>query len=252
MHVCLYEAQNPALCESVAQQLKLGLDLSHSTLTLSDCVCIGYFLAHVCKCKMAADEFKVNLEDCSISDQDCKYLVSGLHKCLDTHSAVTTLLNMNTRNNFISHHGVHYLSTFLKIGCIDHLNLSDNDLLVPSKQSKAPLGTFAEQLKNNTTLTKLRLLKCGLNSLSMEALVEALITNKYLKVLNISHNALCDDGIKHLAYALIVNQGLKELSLLSCGMTDVGLKCLAKSLQHNNVLISLQVWNLNDEKMQTD
>ena len=67
---CLYEAQDPSLCESVAQQLQHGLDL-HS-LTPSDCLTIGYFLSHVCK--MAAGEFKVCLSNFSIGDQCCKYL----------------------------------------------------------------------------------------------------------------------------------------------------------------------------------
>ena len=121
---CLYEAQDPSLCESVAQQLQRGLNLRITTLTPSDCLCIGYFLAYVCK--MAAGEFRVNLESCNIGDQSCKYLVSGLHKYLDTHSAVTTLLSMTMNSNAISHHGVHHLSTLLKIGCINVLELYMN------------------------------------------------------------------------------------------------------------------------------
>ena len=238
---CLYEAQHPSLCESVAKQLQNGLDLIGTTLTPSDCLCIGYFLAHVCK--MAVEEFKVNLDSCNIDDQGCKYLVSGLHKCLDTHGAVTTLLNMKMRFNVISHHGFHYLSTLLKISCIDHLDLTGSKKLSERDTTHAAIDTFAEQLKNNTTLKTLQLQGCGLNSLSSESLAEALATNKHLKVLSISENALCDDGIQHLACALRVNQGLKELRLASCGMTDVGFECLAKSLQHNNVLNQLQVLN---------
>ena len=83
---CLYEAQDPSLCESVAQQLQHCLDLQYTTLTPSDCLCIGYFLAYVCK--MATGEFKMYLINCSIGDQGCTYLISGLQNvmCLDTHS----------------------------------------------------------------------------------------------------------------------------------------------------------------------
>ena len=235
---CLYEAQDPSLCESVAQQLQHGLYLSRTTLTPSDCLCIGYFLAHVCK--MATGEFKVNLTGCSIGDQGCKYLVSGLHKCLDTHSAVTTLLSMDMDSNAISHHGVHHLSTLLKIGCINVLNLRDNDLV--SKQDTI-CGTLAKQLKKNTTLKQLLLERCCLTSQSAESLAEALTTNKHLELLNVNDNALSDDGIHHLAHALTVNQGLKHLQLWSCGMTDLGLEFLAKSLQYNNVLTQLYVYN---------
>ena len=238
---CLYEAQDPSLCESVAQQLQHGLNLSYTTLTPSDCLCIGYFLAHVCK--MAAGEFKVNLKSFSIDDQGCKYLVSGLHKCLDTHSAVTTLLNINMGHNSISHHGVYHLTTLVKIGCIDGLDLAYNNLLSEQDTIHA-IDTFTEQLKYNTTLKTLQLQGCGLTTLSAESLAEALTTNKYLENLSVGDNALCDDGIQHLAHALRVNQGLKSLLLVSCGMTDVGLECLAKSLQHNNVLNHLCVWNV--------
>ena len=237
---CLYEAQDPSLCESVAQQCQHGLDLSTTTLTPSDCLCIGYFLAYVCK--VAAGEFKVNLDSCSIGDQGCKYLVSGLHKYLDTHSAVTTLLNMDICSNAISHHGVHHLSTLLKIGCINVLKLSEDHLV--SKQD-AIHGTLAKQLKNNTTLKQLCLAGCGLNSQSAESLAEALTTNKHLEQLSVGNNALCDDGIQHLAHALRVNQGLKELYLWNCGMTAMGFECLAKSLQHNNVFTGLYVYNVS-------
>ena len=257
---CLYEAQNPSLSESIAQQLKHRLDLSYTTLTPSDCLCIGYFFAHVCK--MAIGKFSVVVSNCSIGDKGCKYLVNGLHECLDTHSTVTTLLKMYLHNNGINHHGVHHLSTLLKISCIDCLNLAYNNLLSEqdtihatidsdsdflSKQNatmSVTFGTFCEQLKY-TTLRELLLDHCGLTSRCTESLAEALTTNKHLEKLNISYNALCDDGIRHLAHALRVNQGLKKLSLMSCGMTDVGLECLAKSLQHNNVLTQLQVWNFS-------
>ena len=242
---CLYKAQDPSLCESVAQQLQHGLDLSRTTITPSDCLCIGYFLAHVCK--MAADEFKVFLSECSIGDQGCKYLVSGLHKCLDTHSAVTTLLNIDMSFNDISHHGLHHLFTLLNIGCIDYLDLTYNNLLSEQDTIHATIDTFTEQLKYNTTLKTLWLQGCGLTSLSAKSLAEALTTNKYLENLSVGDNALCDDGIQHLAHALRVNQGLKEIYLESCGMTDVGLECLAKFLQDNNVLNQLDVFNFDDE-----
>ena len=235
---CLYEAQDPSLCEFVAQKLLYGLDLRGTTLTPSDCLCIGYFLSHVCK--MAAGEFEVNLSRCSIGDQGCKYLVSGLHKYLDTHSAVTTLLGMYMDSNAISHHGVQNLSTLLKIGCINDLDLRNNVLV--SKQD-ATCGTLAKRLKNNTTLKQLWLTGCDLNSQNVESLAEALATNKHLEVLSVNKNALCDDGIQHLAHALRINQGLKVLYLVSCSMTYVGLEWLAKSLQHNNVLTTLYLWN---------
>ena len=244
---CLYEAQDPSLCVSVTQQLHHGLDLSSTTLTPSDCHCIGYFLAHICK--MAVSELKVSLKSCSIGDQGCKYLVSGLHKYLDGFSVVITLrLDMDMGSNAIGHLGVHHLSTLLKIGCTNFLDLINNNLVSEEDTIHAPFGTFAEQLKHNTTLRELRLTECGLNSQSAESLAETLTTNKYLKRLRVSNNSLCDDGIQHLAHALRVNQGLEELLLESCGMTDVGAEYLSKALQCNKILTSLFICNVYNAK----
>ena len=193
---------------------------------------------------MVADEFEVNLVSCSIGDQGCKYLIIGLHKYIyiDTHSVVTTLLHMTMDSNAISHHGLHHLSTLLKIGCVNYLSLNYNNLS-ERDTAHATLGIFAEQLKNNSTLRTLWLSGCGLNTQCAECLAEALTTNNHLKQLCIPNNALCDDGIQHLAHALRVNHGLQNLYLVSCGMTDEGLECLTKSLQQNNALNQLWVWN---------
>ena len=237
---CLNEAQDSSLCKSVAQQLQHGLDLQSTTLIPLDCLSIGYFLANACN--TAIQEFKVKLQHCSIGDQGCKYLVSGLHKYLDTHSAATTLLNLDMGNNAISHGGICRLSTLLKIGCVSELNLSHNRVS-DSEQRNTAIAAFAEQLKHNTTLKKLWLQECGLTSQDAKSLAEALTTNKFLEILYIDRNALCDDGIQHLSHALRVNQGLKRLNLHNCDMTDVGLECIAKSLIDNNVLNEVHMWS---------
>ena len=242
---CLYEAQDPSLCKFVAQQLQHGLNFSDSLLTPTDCLCIGYFLAHVCM--MTTGEFQVDLNSCGICDLGCKYLVMSLHKYLGTHTT-TTLLNMDMRCNEIGHQGAHHLSTLLKIGCVNYLNMNENSLLLENDKAIihniAPFGTFAEQLKNNNTLTELWLMKCGLNSQSAKSLAKALATNTHLKELYIGDNAVCDDGTQYLANALRVNRGLKMLDMGDCGMTDVGLTCLAKSLQ-NNLLNRVLLWNFS-------
>ena len=117
---CLYEVQNASLCKTVAQHLSPnGLDLSDTTLTPSDCLCIGYFLANICK--MATDNFRVNLHNCSTGDQGCKYLASGI---ILHHNTVTTLLTIDLGNNNITHCGLHHLSILLKVGCIENLEFN--------------------------------------------------------------------------------------------------------------------------------
>ena len=143
---CLYEAQDPSLCESVAWQLGNGLDLTGTTLTLSDCLCIGYFLSHACK--ITTSHFEVNLQYCYIRDIGCKYLVNGLHKSLDTDSEVSTVLTINLANNTITHFGVHnHLSTLLKVDCIEGLGLGSVCLMVDGENLKIPGGNKLQSLQ---------------------------------------------------------------------------------------------------------
>ena len=246
---CLYEAQDPTLCESVAQKLQQrnGLNFEEVTMSPSDCLSAGYFLANVCNMK-DANQFNVNFQVNfgNIGDQGYKYLVNGLCKYLDAHNdaAVINLLGINLGSNNIGHHGLQYLSTLLKIGCVDYLRLSKNNLVSPKEEdaSRKSFVTFVEQLKSDTTLRTLAMMDCGLDSQCAGSLAEALATNEYLEELEIGSNPLGDDGVQHLARALEVNQNLQTLVLANCGMTDVGLEHLAKALQHNHGLTELQIF----------
>ena len=232
---CLYEAQDPSLCESVSYHLQHGLDLCGITLTPSDCLCVGYVLS--CVCNTTAGEFEVNLSGCRIGDQGCKYLVSGLHKCLDTHRTVTTTLSIVLFNNNIKQQGVSDLSKLLQTDCIKTLNLDSN-----YDVSDKAVCIIAEELKHNTSLRTLRLVGCGYKSKGVECLASALTTNSSLEV-------LCCGGlpreyvIEQLAHALRVNHSLKVLHLGNCGMTDEHLESLARSLQHNKSLQQLNISN---------
>ena len=146
---CLYEAQDPSLCELVVQLLHNGLDLGVTTLTPSDCFCIGYFLSHAYAsvCKVI-----IHLAGCSIGDQGCKYLASGLCKCQDMHSAA--VLTMDLSFNDITCCGLDHLSAFLKVGYIENLQLgsclisSGEHLKLRGRNRLQSLqGTFSNILK---------------------------------------------------------------------------------------------------------
>ena len=110
-------------------------------------------------------------------------------------------------------------------------------------------GTFAQQLKNNTTLRRLNLSKCGLTTPSIKSLAEALTTNEHFEDLDISDNALCNDDIQHLAQALRVNKGLKTLYLKSCNLTSQSAESLGKALTTNE---HLKVLNISGNPLRDD
>ena len=244
---CLYEAQNPSLCVSVAQQFQHGLNLRGTTLTPSDCFSLGFFLSCVCKMAAGTAEFTVHLAHCSVGDQGCKYLVSGLHKCLNKDGAVNTLLTMNMSNNNLSYHGISHLSSLLQIGCVKHLDLS-NELFSFYKSYKnnnhvSIQGSFAEQLRENITLKRLYLRNCKITPSSAESLAEALATNKHMEILDISFNEVCIDGFQHLTHALRVNQGLKKLNMNRSRFTVDSVESLAVALAANKHLKELDIGN---------
>ena len=61
---------------------------------------------------------------------------------------------MDMDSNAISHNAIPYLSELLSFGCINVLNIDDNDFT--SKQDAIQtFSVLAEQLKNNATLKQL-------------------------------------------------------------------------------------------------
>ena len=80
---CLYEAEDSKLCVFLANLLDHSLSLLINTLTPFDCLSIGYFLSAVGTTVSGA--LTVELRNCSIANQGCKFLVRGLGKDLNTH-----------------------------------------------------------------------------------------------------------------------------------------------------------------------
>ena len=116
---CLHEAQDPSLFQSVAHELKYRFEFSMITLTPSDCLCIGRFLSYICQ--IATDKVEVELSECSVDDQGCKYLTSGLCKNPGfPDGAVTTPLTLDISYNAITHFG---LGLLLSVDCIENLQL---------------------------------------------------------------------------------------------------------------------------------
>ena len=184
---CLYEAQDFSLCESVAQQLQYqnGLNLRHITLTSSDCLCIGYFLSHVCK--MAAGKFNVNLSNCNINAQGCKYLVSGLCKNLGTHRVTTT--------------------PDLNLGC-DTINNGNGLTSLSIERLEEAFCTTNKHLE-------LDISDNPLHDDGIQHLARALQINQHLKYLCLGDCGISDTGMEYLAKSIQDNTGLNTLYLLN-------------------------------------
>ena len=240
---CLNEAQDRSLCNFIMKHLQHGLNLGHETMSPADCLSTGYFLSNVCKSGDGMSEFQVDLFNCSIGDDGCRYLVKGLQNNLDTSAESITMLNLNLRWNGFHEKGSGYLSKLLQMGCISALNLNGNDDLLDKG-----VKCISEQLLNNTSLKELDVYTCGVTASGIGDIATALMTNKSLEVLNVGGNAIYDDGIQQLAHALRFNQALKSLNLACCGMTDIGLQHIADSLQQNTSLTELKTYNFQNQK----
>jgi hypothetical protein len=244
---CLNAAQEPRLCELVMKHLKHGLNLGHTTLNPTDCLCVGYFLSCVCSVATDTAKFKATLINCSMGDEGIKYLVRGLQKCPTISDHAVTRLYMDLKWSNLKEKGSKELSKLLQCDCVSALNLNGNDEFSDS-------GTFhiAEKFKTNISLTELQLYTCGLTSKGADYVAKALAINNSLEILNLGGNKLEDEGVNHLASALRINCRLKSLELSSCGMTDKGLKHITDSLQHNESLEELKLYNFQNQKQLND
>ena len=116
---------------------------------------------------------------------------------------------------------------------LEELTISGNALSYDGIQH------IAHALKVNQGLKKLNLQKCSLTSLS-KSFAEAVAANKHLEELDISDNALCDDGLKHLAPGIGVNHNLKILILKKCSLTSLS-ENFAEAVSANKHLEELNI-----------
>ena len=232
---CLFEAQDPSLCQFVAEQLHGCLKLYMITLTPLDCLSVGYFLS--CVCITTRDEFGVNLGICSIDDYKCGFLARGLCMCPAPNSTATGRLRMTLEGNNIRERGAQHIADVLQSTSIVHT------LILSGNKGVSDTGAFfiAESLKLNTSLRTLWLLQCDITAEGTKFISGALEINTSLKVICLANNKLDDTGVGYLANALKQNNSLKELHLGASEMTDRGLELLAVALTVNK---SLQLLDL--------
>ena len=208
---CLYEAQDPSLCQFVVGQLGGRLDLRDTSLTPVDCLAIGYFLFSVTLTTSNNKVFKVNLGNCSLVDASTKSLIMGSisRYYIDPHSTVNTHLNMWLERNEIHEEGASHI---------------------------------AEVLNNTSIVSELWLYGNPIGDKGLQTIFNSLKQNNTLKILNVSDCGMTDAGVPSLAEAMNINITIEELYIFgNNAITDNGLTCLVKVLSRSTRLAELWI-----------
>ena len=235
---CLYEAEDPQLCQFVDDLLGHCLDLEDTvTLTPLDCLAVGYF-SSVVTTTCTVSRCRVNFDSSSIGDQGCKFLVRGLCKCINARSKITSQLNLHLYRNGIHEEGIHHIAQLLQnTSVVRELVLTGNPI------GDGGLKRLCEALSTNTTLEGLELAYCSINSGPL--LGQLLSENTSLHHLSLQGNKITD--CRSIAAGLSRNRTLRELQMCNCGLTDKCVEDLSTGL--NNYI---QDMNISDNDSITE
>ena len=177
---CLYEAQDPSLCQFVAEQLGGSLYLSNTSLTPVDCLAIGYFVCSVTLSTSNIKMFRVNLNNCSLGDVGTKSLMRSISRHIDCHSTVNTHLEVELWRNDIHEEGASHIAEVLNnTSIVSGLLLSSNPI------GDKGLRTIFNSLKQNNTLKDLDVSDCGMTDAGVPSLAEAMSINTTLERLGV-------------------------------------------------------------------
>ena len=204
---CLYEAQDPPLCQFVTEQLQGNwLDLRGTSLTPVDCLAIGYFVSLITS---NAKGFTVDLINCSLGDAGTKNLMQGICRSIDPHSTVNTYLDIWLMSNGIHKEGASHIAELLNsTSIVSTLLLGWNPI------GDKGLQIIFDALKQNKTLQFLSVSDCGMTDTGVASLADALHTNNTLEVLHIHNNeAITENGLTCLVEPVSRHSGLKVLNI---------------------------------------
>ena len=242
---CLFEAQDPSLCQFVAEQLNGSLDLLGTTLTPLDCLSVGYFLS--CVCVTTRGEFRVDLGECRIDDHECRFLTRYLCRCPAPNSTATGRLHMHLVGNHIRERGAQLIADVLQSTSIVHT------LHLLSNMQECGLKCILESLLTNSSLVSLDLsgFVVSITQESGPVLCQMLQRNNTLTELYLLGNrgltgnrGVSDTGAFFIAEGLKLNTSLRELWLSGCGISAEGAKLISGALEINTSLKVIGLaWN---------
>ena len=200
---CLYEAQDPSLCQFVAEQLNSQLLLYDISLTPIDSLAIGYFLSSTTPTK-TMKEFTVYLISCSLGDASTKSLMCSIGRHANADS---TPINMRLDHNKIGKEGASHIAEILtNTNIVNRLWLTGNPI------GDEGLQPIFSTLKNSNAVRLLCVAICGMTDIGITSLAEAMEVNTTLERLYIHGNdALSDNGLTCLVEALSKHSRLETL-----------------------------------------
>ena len=188
---CLYEAQDPSLCQFVAKQLGGRLDLSYTSLTPVDCLAIGYFLSSVTFTTSSNKVFDINLYNCSLGDAGTKSLMRSNMLLLSNEEGTSHIAEVLNNTSIVS-----------------GLWLRGNPI------GDKELQAIFNSLKQNNALKFLDVSYCDMTDAGVPSLAEAMNINTTLERLDIQgNNAITDNGLTCLVEVLSRSSRLVVLTI---------------------------------------
>ena len=228
---CLYEAQDPLLCQFVAEQLKT-IYARYPSPTPLDLLSIGYLISVSNTNVVKEVNFALRLH----GDYGVKILMKHIIKFCGKGMGYW---KFNMSHNNIHKEGAASIAEALQCSAVmDSLNLTDNLI------SGEGLLSIAKALITNTSLVKLNLCQCSaeITEENGPVVTEMLQRNKTLKELDLMNNDISDTGVYFIAEGLKKNSALKCLKINT--ITAQGGKILATAISTNTSLVELELIGL--------
>ena len=243
---CLYEAQDPSLCEFVAKELKGRLYLRRIGVNIVDAIAIGYFLSSISLTSCGSKEFIVQLIDCPLQDSGTKSLMQSICKSIGPHHTVNTHLDLYLYANLICEEGASYIAKVLS-----NTNVINKLVISFGKGGPNPIGGkgfqfISQALITNSSLSELYLSRCSLKITEENGptLTEMLQRNKTLKTLrlhSVTEDGVSDTAAFFIAEGLKMNTALKTLDLRYCSIHSSGAEDLSRAVVLNVVMEELNI-----------
>ena len=110
------------------------------------------------------------------------------------------------------------------------------------------IGIISDGLKLNKNIVELNLCNCGVTNEVVKVLVQAVEVST-LQILDVSNNAISNDGVLSIGDFLKINSALTKLNLSGNEIRDEGTKELSEAIQVNTTLQDLNMSrnNITDE-----